>query len=149
MDLDFIRTIFDSSNPFAVRINRELNWISGYERFAERPWLGYGLGGYFIQGLTFPGWGVYAHNLLLELLSETGITGSILIIGPIFFWRKLLDRRSLILRTQNGGLIFVVFAMVFLQTMVSFDLKSSIALFAVIGTMAAALKEEKSLKADG
>lgn len=149
MDLFFIQDVFDSSDPFISRLNREGNWLAGYERFTERPWLGYGLGGYFIQGLTFPGWGVYAHNLFLELLSETGIIGSILIVGPIFFWRRLLHARSQLIRSQNCGLIFAIFTMVFLQTMVSFDLRASIALFAVIGAMAVAVKKKESLSADG
>jgi hypothetical protein len=53
MELNFIQSVLDSSNPFAVRLSRDINWISGYERFIERPLLGYGLGGYFI-GLNIP-----------------------------------------------------------------------------------------------
>jgi len=93
MEFNFIKNVLDSSNPFATRVNRDTNWIAGYERFTEKPFLGYGLGGYFIQGLTFPGWGVYAHNLFLELLSETGIIGTILIIGPMFFGIDCLIKR--------------------------------------------------------
>ena len=149
MGLNFIQNILDSSNPFATRINRDINWISGYERFIEKPLLGYGLGGYFIEGLTFPGWGVYAHNLFLELLSEVGFIGSILIMGPIFFWRRLFNKEAFLLRAQNGGLIFSIFFMIFLQSMVSFDLKSSIALFSVIGAMATVLKNKNDPTLDG
>jgi hypothetical protein len=140
MELNFIQDVLDSSNPFIARVNRDINWTAGYERFIERPLLGYGLGGYFIEGLTFPGWGGYAHNLFLELLSESGIIGSVLIMGPIFFWRRLFKKEAFLLRAQNGGLIFSIFIMVFLQSMMSFDLKSSIALFAVIGAMTTVLK---------
>jgi O-antigen ligase len=149
LELNFIQNVLDSSNSFASRVNRDTNWISAYERFIEKPLFGYGLGGYFIEGYSAPGSGTYAHNLFLELLSEMGIIGTILVTCPIFFWRRLLNKDRFLLRAQNGGLIFVIFIMVFLQSMISFDLKSSIALFSVIGTMATVLNTENYPNSNG
>lgn len=139
-ELNFIQDLFSPSDPFIARINREINWVAGYDRFIEKPLLGHGLGGYFIAGYSPAGWGTYAHNLFLELLSETGLIGTMLIISPIFFWRQLFDKEAFLLRAQNGGLVFSILIMVFLKSMISFDLTSSIDLFSVIGAMAVVLK---------
>jgi len=112
-ELNFIQNLFGSSDPFIARINREINWVAGYDRFIEKPLLGHGLGGYFIAGYSPAGGGTYAHNLFLELLSETGIIGTILIISPVFFWRQLFDKEAFLLRAQNGGLVFSILIMVF------------------------------------
>jgi hypothetical protein len=71
-------------------------------------------------------------------------------MGPIFFWRRLFNKEAFLLRAQNGGLISSIFIIVFLQSMVSFDLKSSVALFSVIGAMATVFKiKNNSIVDDG
>ncbi|MFC1508433.1 O-antigen ligase family protein [Candidatus Omnitrophota bacterium] len=132
----FVSSVLDSSRTFSDRMSRGVNWYAGYDRFVEKPLLGHGLGGYYIKRVSYPGEGTYAHNLFLELLSETGIIGTVLIFSPLILWRRLFKNFSFSMRAQNGGAIFLLLVMLFLRSMVSFDLKASISLFSIIGVIA-------------
>jgi len=136
----FLNSLMDSSRSFAYRINRNTNWEAGVRRFVEKPFLGHGLGGYYIDGYSFPGSGTYAHNLGLELLSETGIGGILLILAPLVMWRRNMRAISFSRRAQNGSAVFPLLLMLFLQAMISFDLPTNIALFSLIGALIASRK---------
>ncbi len=63
---------------------RSVNWRVALWVFAQNPWLGVGLGGVGIAGLTSP-WGVrnitpFAHNTPLQLLAELGVVGAPLVV---------------------------------------------------------------------
>lgn len=123
-----------NEKPVTVLIDRDKNWGSAIHRICEKPIIGHGLGGYYVDGYSQPGSGTYAHNLILELLSETGLIGTILIITPpIFFF--IIPRRQFLLyfRSKAGGTLLPLLAMWFLCTMAIWDLKFSSHLIALVG----------------
>lgn len=137
-DADFVASVFDTSASWARRVNRDYNWSAAIDCFAERPLCGHGLGGYYVEGITSPGDGTYAHNLFLELLSETGVIGTILVvIAPVVCARRYLRRINLRQRASSGGIPAALLAVIFLQSMVSFDLTKSIVVFSLTGVLAA------------
>lgn len=88
------------------RSGRSQEWQKAWQLFLNQPWWGYGWGSYAYQG--FAETGVYAqgfrqydgtvlfthcHNLLLQLLAETGALGTLLVVGG-FVWvvRRLWAR---------------------------------------------------------
>jgi len=81
----WIVSLFQSDRAFSEKINRSINWNAAVSRIQEEPLLGHGLGGYYIDGFSYPGSGTYPHNLFLELLCETGVIGTILILIPVLF----------------------------------------------------------------
>ena len=144
LDINFIATLFDSAEPLLTRLNRSTNWIAGYERFLEKPLLGHGLGGFFIDGFSWPGWGLYPHNLFLELLSEMGIIGTFIFIAPLLLLKGWFGKETASIRAQSGSVILPLFIMHFLQAMISFDLRRSIAVFALIGSIYAVNKMKQN-----
>ena len=141
--LRFIMSVTDTSRSFAFRVNRDKNWEAGYRRFIEKPIYGHGLGGYYIEGYSYPGEGTYAHNLFLELLSETGVVGTLLILAPLLLWRKIRRSISFLTRAQNGSAVFPLLLFLFLQAMISFDLPANIGLFSMIGAIAVSTKHPR------
>lgn len=139
----FVTSIADTSGSFAHRINRDKNWEAGYNLFIENPIFGLGLGGYYIEGYSNPGEGTYAHNLALELLSETGVIGTLLILTPLLLWRNSRRSISFLTRAQSGSAVFPLLLLLFLQAMVSFDLSGNIGLFSLIGAIAMATQSSR------
>jgi len=139
----FIGSMLDSSQSFSFRLNRDINWLSGYLRFTEKPLLGHGLGGYYIEGMSQPGWGHYPHNLILELLSEMGMVGAMLFLLPLLLSWRILKKYSFTIRATNGGAVSLILIALFLQSMVSFDLRTSISVISVIGAILCLLKHHE------
>ncbi len=76
-------------------------WREAWRMFLESPVLGVGFGDFawhhFEYGPVFndPGiTGLYnnSHDLLMNLLAETGISGTLLVFGGIVFWARRLNR---------------------------------------------------------
>jgi O-antigen ligase len=134
-DNELVTSIFASDANVDERLNRSINWQAAIERIQERPWLGYGLGGYFISGYSAPDGELYAHNLVLELLSETGIVGTlaILLTPVLFLWKA--GRDVFMLRTISGASLTPFLAMAFAHAMISHDLRQSGMLLAVIAVL--------------
>jgi O-antigen ligase len=140
--LQFFMSVADSSRSYASRVNRDTNWEAACRRVIEKPVFGHGLGGYYIEGYSYPGGGTYAHNLALELLSETGVVGTVLILAPILIWRKAISF-SFLIRAKNGGAVFPLILLLFLQSMVSYNLSENIGLFSMIGAIAVSKRSFK------
>ena len=131
-DIEFISSIFATDINLDERLNRSINWGSAIELILERPFLGFGLGGYYIDGYSMPGEGTYAHNLILELLSETGIVGTTLILSPVLFKFFFSPYRLYELaRCKNSASLIPFFVVLFSQSMISFDLRQSASMFAL------------------
>jgi len=141
--LQFISSAFDSSQSYSQRFNRTINWEAGLRRFFEKPIWGHGIGGYYIKGFSFPGEGTYAHNLVLELLVETGIVRTLLILLPLFFLYNPLGSYFYARRANNGGAVFPLLLVLFLQSMISFDLSANIGFFSMVGAIAASSKKKR------
>lgn len=130
--------LLSADQKLSERANRSINWEAGVDRTRERPLTGYGLGGYFIEGYSLPGSGTYAHNLILELTSETGIPFTIAILGPALMF--LLRRRRWLRasRLRGGGSVIGILVLFVLHALGSHDLMESAALFGLIGSCWAA-----------
>jgi len=137
--IPFISMVTDKSLAVSYRLNRDINWAAGYRRFIEKPILGHGLGGYYIEGYSSPGEGTYAHNLFLELLSETGVFGTAILYIPVFLG-KVRKTLSFKMRAENGAVVFPLLCFAFLQAMISFDLRTSIGLFSICGAIRSKIK---------
>ena len=87
----FFTNVFRQRQSLTENLNRSTNWNAALKRIGEKPLWGHGLGGYYIDFLTLPGGieiprnalGPYPHNLFLELLVETGIIGTTIIVAPV------------------------------------------------------------------
>lgn len=135
-NINYVTRVFEQGVGFAARSNRDLNWHAACVRINEKPLLGHGLGGYFIEGHSDPGQGTYPHNLILELLCETGIIGTLIILGPILLLICHERKSFVLLITKNGQRLFPWFMALFAVSMISHDLQRSCVL---LGTTISAL----------
>ena len=62
-DISFVTSIIEPGKSMTERLNRSTNWSSAINRIKEKPILGHGLGGYYVDNYSLPGQGTYAHNL--------------------------------------------------------------------------------------
>lgn len=132
----FVTSVVEQSRSFGSRLNRDTNWDAGFRRIVESPIIGHGLGGYYIEGYSKRGEGTYAHNLILELLSETGVVGTLLVFSPLLWWFKKANKISLrTMRAKNYGATFPLLLVFFLQSMISFDLSTNIVLFSIVAVV--------------
>ena len=81
-------------SSFATRFTM---WVIGFWGFTEKPFFGHGLGAYLslymdhfgryglAEGLTYYRLVSIPHNLFIHILSETGLFGLLVIMGP-FIW---------------------------------------------------------------
>lgn len=78
----------DGSQQERIRL-----FLEAIENTKQAPLLGVGLGNYplFVKPEAAPREPIYAHNLYLDILLETGLVGLLLFFSPLFFalWRGL------------------------------------------------------------
>ena len=134
-----IQTFTTEQSTIDERLNRSINWGPAIRRIKEKPFFGHGLGGYYLDEWTIctePGEEAYAHNLFLELLSETGFVGTILIVFPvIIFWFIPAGRQVFLFRTKTGDAPVFLLLYAFCHAMITRDLRESHLLFAIIAVM--------------
>lgn len=83
---DPARTEINDAN-FAV-LERLAHWRAGLDMFADRPWLGVGIGNYSVAYADYapPHWYEplgHAHNIFINFLAETGVIGG---VAFLLFW---------------------------------------------------------------
>ena len=118
------------------RMNRSINWEAAVRRISEEPLLGYGLGGYFIEGELGGKTGLFPHNIVLEFLCETGVIGTAIIIVPLFLSKPLRSIRHLLkLRTRNGGTVIPILVLSLLFAMINDDLRQSCKLLGIFAVL--------------
>ena len=88
------RTYAANQSSFSTRYTM---WVIGFRGFLEKPVFGHGLGAYLslymehfgryglAEGLTFYQLVSIPHNLFVHILSETGLFGLIVIMGPLIW----------------------------------------------------------------
>ena len=105
---------------------RERLALQAISIFYDNPFFGSGIGGYHaITGVVYP------HNFFLELLSETGLVGTILAV--LFLIIPLLQKRLGLLHITTSNLFyFLILIVLFIRILVSSDLSESIELFSAI-----------------
>jgi O-antigen ligase len=124
--------LFDSSSAIGINLNRAQNFEAALQIIFEKPFFGEGLGGYFIEGLSTPGEGMFPHNLFLELLSELGVVGSIMLLFPFVLFIKSVGVANILsLRITSGALLLPIPLFYFLSAMIDNDLRYSFILFAL------------------
>ncbi|MDX9746415.1 MAG: O-antigen ligase family protein [Syntrophales bacterium] len=133
-EIPFLRQVFEAQS-FTEAINRAGNFESAFILIKENLFFGTGLGGYYVIGsagpASIPG-AAYPHNIFLELLCETGVVGTLVLLFPIFiYWRK--GKLPLNLKSARSGLFLLpFFSILFVRYSISAGLSSSVELFAFI-----------------
>lgn len=106
-------------------INRDFS--RAWELIHESPVLGAGLGGYSTDAHRS-----YPHNLFLEVLSELGLIGFMLLIFSVFYYP--IQSLARLVRMQVHGCFIIIFLFAyFIRSMISGDLTESI--FFLVGLM--------------
>lgn len=118
---------------YKIILNRSLNWDSALVLFKEKPFFGYGLGGFYIKGISFPGMGLYPHNIFLELLVETGMVGTVIILGYVFACFIIPQFKQFVFfKTITGTALLPLGITLLVTSLISFDLRFSYLLFSFI-----------------
>ncbi|OWY40778.1 hypothetical protein CEK28_00440 [Xenophilus sp. AP218F] len=110
---------------------RQLEWSKAWEVFRQHPWLGIGLGNYPWASAwleTFGGWPkvlntglfTHSHNLLLQLLAETGLAGTALVLLALFCGLAPYFRRGQ--QTPQNLLLMAIAAMLLGHSMLEYPL---------------------------
>ncbi len=127
--------LFDSEKSFTEKINRAGSFNTAFSLIAEDPLLGQGIGGYRFGDLLAGDEQHFAHNVLLDLLVQTGLIGTAVFFVPLILipnYRKRFGRmRSEIL----GNVVLPVFVVMFLRLMVDSQLNGLGVFVGVIAAM--------------
>jgi O-antigen ligase len=132
--LPFYESLFDRDLSLLEKLNRKQPFEAALRLFIEKPLLGHGLGGYYIPGKTEIGAGSYAHNFILDLLSQTGLIGIILLFLP-FTLKPIKTRVKNLIQLNNGFTVFPLFIVFILHPMISGDFASIGLNIGIIGSM--------------
>jgi len=143
----FVMRVLESGQSVDERLNRSTNWQASYYCIRQKPWLGHGLGGYYIPGRSYSGEGLYSHNLLLQLLSELGVLGAGVGFAPLMFlWRKARGNFSATLRAASGAIVLPALVPACLAAMGTGSLAGHSAVFALIAVLVARWPESLLLR---
>lgn len=125
---------FKGGETFGDRVDRGMNWQAGWDLFLESPITGAGLGGYYIPGFfVAPGAEVYPHNIVLELLAETGLIGTLSIALPVIFGIVgKYRRRAWRVATARGDPLVPIIVFLLVGALVSWDLRQNVWTFSAI-----------------
>lgn len=129
--MDVILGIFGKDSTLT---GRTYLWQQGIEAAAAAPWLGIGYQGYWVQG--FPEaerlWqeffiasrsGFHFHNTYIEAMVETGLAGTLLLLGALLATFTGHLRRMLILDRSPASLtLFAIAALLLLRSFVEIDI---------------------------
>lgn len=99
--------------------------LRGIDLFLNNPYFGVGFGRYSI----FDTYGTYPHNIIIEILSETGLFG--LLVCVIFILPFLLKNRN-----NEYKYLYLLLVFVF-SSFVSYNLEVNIIIFSIIFTLPA------------
>ena len=115
-----VTRVLDTDSSVMSRLNRSTNWEAGIYCLRQKPWFGHGLGGYYIRGYSAPGEGTFAHNLVLELLTNLGLVGTGIAFAPVILLVGITRRPVHVrLRAASGAIAIPVLTVLFLDAMVS------------------------------
>lgn len=115
-------------NTIIEKINRPNEMLHAFYLIQSKPLLGHGLGGFtpFYNNTRY-----YPHNIILELLSETGFLGFTILLVYFFVFLRI-NKVSLSNRSNSGFLIFPVFLALFIRANLSSDLMETIYVFSFL-----------------
>ena len=99
---------------------RQLLMLQGINLFFEQPIFGVGFGRFQLDGE----FGLYPHNMIVELFSEIGIIGFVIVVAII--------TNNFIRIKRNSLTILFIFIVLFIRSMASYDLSTNIIVFALL-----------------
>lgn len=108
---------------------RSLIYLQALSIFTENKLFGIGIGGFHaVTGVPWP------HNFFLELLCETGLVGTILLLG-VAITSLVRNRLSLLHLTKSDMFFFLILLVLFVRVMFSSDFRESIELFSAVSAL--------------
>ena len=141
LEVRSIVNLFEAEGGFAAVINRQINIDAAYELIAEKPWFGFGFGGYYIPEFGFKSgeFKYFPHNVLLELLSELGVIGTILFLSVwlVHYVNRYHASRISLFKAElyRGVYALPLFTFYFVSALMNEILVKSIALFILTSFM--------------
>lgn len=112
-------------------IERVEFFSSTTDDFVEKPWTGWGVGGFAIA-LNGNDVRVYPHNIIFEIGIELGLVGLFIFFG-IFIY--LFKDKKYLLKSDNGRLWTTLFLFLFVSSLFSGDLFGNAALWIPLAVM--------------
>jgi hypothetical protein len=122
MDIAMYTVLVDDKASMLTKLNREGNFNASWWLLQEKPLLGHGLGGYYIPGYSKPGDQVFAHNVIFDLLAQTGLIGTFMFFLPILLFRTYRKRIVLTRNLVFGNSIMPVFVVIVLRLLIDVPL---------------------------
>lgn len=119
---------------------RDLVYLDCIRIIREYPLLGVGLGGYPLYSIDGAPW---PHNMILEILCETGIIGFSIILILLFYY-LITNKISMRANTITGNYIVLLLSALFVRVMFSSDLTEGIEIFCGIFALSS-LKHVKNV----
>jgi len=133
-DISLYADMVDSDKTLYEKLNRKTNFDAALWLFKQKPLLGHGLGGYHTP-YSVAGDPVVAHNVLLGLLSQTGLFGTVAFFSPLFIFRAFRRRVRMVVSLANGNAVLPLFCIFFLRAMVDTNIAFSGSLIGLIGAL--------------
>ena len=140
-----VMQVIAPDQSFGDRMNRSGNWNAGVLLIGQKPWLGHGLGGYYVPGYTSPGEKSFAHNIVLQLLVDLGVIGTFVAFAPMLV---LIERKRHVfsrgLRSASGALAVPALLPVFLDSFGTGSYPDIVVVLALLAVLFASVPKELS-----
>jgi len=118
------------SNTMQGMLNRD--YVRTFDIISNNSIWGVGLGGFYVENINKS---KYPHNIVLEIICESGFVG--LILCAIIIWLFLRNKKNIIqFKTSNNSFVFLLIVAYGVRAMISEDLGANIALISLILTIA-------------
>jgi O-antigen ligase len=131
LDISFLtKSLNPDGGNYISATGREPIYFTSFRIISENLFFGVGLGGFAEYGIS-----LYPHNIILEILTESGLVGMfILLIVVLYFFNT--SKLSIKHQTNNGTYFFLILACLFIRAFFSSDLTESIGLFSGVFALA-------------
>jgi len=137
-NLTIYKAILDPNVSIYDKLNRSMVYNQAFSQIAERPLLGHGLGGYQYS-LTYTRKVereyAFAHNVLLDMLVQTGLFGTVAFFLPYVLFRAYRKRFPLLRHEIHGNVILPIFIVYVLRMLVDDQLFGVGAFVGIIASM--------------
>ncbi len=113
--------LFDSKTSFYEKLNRGMVYGQAISQIEERPLLGHGLGGYYYTAKyqrTMKRKKQFAHNVVLDLLVQSGLLGTTAFFIPLLLFRNYRRRFGRMRGKIMGNVILPEFVVMFFKMMI-------------------------------